>query len=1287
MNPEIDYDALAKKSGSIDSSSTKTVDYDALAKKAGALTLKDIAPRSVSSQDSYDMAGYIAAGGKPKSQGEHYPDTYKLPNHITFSSESKYSNPGQEGGTWKYLDKNGNPMEEKSPGGTWHFYASSFNLKQHNAEELKKYFKEREPGSVLHLPKDTSLDDAGTQLQGEAWGDPEQSKEMLTGLVETVPTMATGLPSFVVGTGAKIGNGVVNMLLGMDKPWPTAVEQTDKLLDRFTYHPGRAGAETTKGLTYGMVAATAPYLLPALGIGEALDTETAKKHIPENERAFLKIVNDALMIAVPSAKGAMAKRASAKTAKLPTPGVTEASRGFESAENGRPVHPDWYEGMAPSEAAKAAGARADAESAAIASKLDALTKKVQEEAAGLKPTEPGVSSGEDPRVTNVPRGENVNPITDYLKESQKQTEFSGNILDDYYKLQGADKADTNRLSQLLDKAKGRPGDYEAIYNHIENPKEPLTPAQNELLKTEIEPIRTARDEVYSRLKESEVPLSDDLYTPRKTANKGGMFDRIMDGFRGTKEGSILGKSSGSMKHRVLMAAENAAGQRRVIAVKGGEVVAWDKGKADPLGPLKFTDFEEMLGKETKPIDREIAKIERELETINAAQGREWKFRDHIKELARKTKIEKLENQKAEILERYNPADLNQRLFKDKDGQTWTIKNATTKEIEANTDLRYHKNSLLNEATTYNNLRRVERATQYLENLKRDPEFNRIAIKIGSQNLPKGYKTTSLPQLRGYAFPDRIAETFDTFYKKSASGLLDSESAYVAVNRVLRNSIFFNPLIHIPNIVNHAFVNRGAQWANPAGYPRLIRTGARAIRDVLTMNENYNKMLEAGAPLLYSETVNRNLYKVMLDKMGAELKTNDPKVIALAKDLGMKPAQLIKAVYDFSGKATWAVNDIATLQSIYEEMDRGRTMEQAIEETGRHIPNYRIPPRIMGSKLVSDLMKGESGVTMFGAYHYGALRSYGEMIKEITGKESNAAVRGEAAGRIAALALATYFIYPQLDKAAQWASGNQNAEVRRAGASTFPANTEKLAKGQIDFAQWVQAVLTPSVGFNVAVESYYGRDPRTGKKISYPEIAKRSLAPISQGSKVAEGSTSISKFLWGLGGVSLRDRPQPTPAEVVMNKLAFHSDKDPDEGMKSYTKIKKDAKELLRKDKAKGESFLIKQWEDKKLSKDQVNRIHREVFTDEGDQVDEFAARFKQYGVSRVSSTEGSYAALKIYAEMTPDQKVKVNDILNEKMQRAWEKAEDPDLPAGQMSEAQQELITEWKKYIPALETP
>jgi hypothetical protein len=92
----------------------------------------------------YDIEGYRKKYGEPdQSKGQHLTDEFKLPNHMTFSSQSKYSNPNRPGGDWS--QKNGQ----------WHFAPSMFNLRQHPLPEMQDYFARREPNSTLDLPTPT----------------------------------------------------------------------------------------------------------------------------------------------------------------------------------------------------------------------------------------------------------------------------------------------------------------------------------------------------------------------------------------------------------------------------------------------------------------------------------------------------------------------------------------------------------------------------------------------------------------------------------------------------------------------------------------------------------------------------------------------------------------------------------------------------------------------------------------------------------------------------------------------------------------------------------------------------------------------------------------------------------------------------------------------------------------------------------------------------------------------------------------------------------------------------
>lgn len=89
----------------------------------------------------YDYKGAQEAGIQPDERG-HMPDTYKLPNHITFSDQSKYHGQnGEEGGKWDQL-----------PEGRWMFTPGASNLRRYSSEQLQNYFQRAEPNSILNLP-------------------------------------------------------------------------------------------------------------------------------------------------------------------------------------------------------------------------------------------------------------------------------------------------------------------------------------------------------------------------------------------------------------------------------------------------------------------------------------------------------------------------------------------------------------------------------------------------------------------------------------------------------------------------------------------------------------------------------------------------------------------------------------------------------------------------------------------------------------------------------------------------------------------------------------------------------------------------------------------------------------------------------------------------------------------------------------------------------------------------------------------------------------------------------
>lgn len=85
----------------------------------------------------YDMTGAFLGGVKSGEDG-HLPDTYKKPNHPTFSVDSQYHNSdGNYGGQWLELAD-----------GDWLFVPSQTNWEM-NGDWLEDYFKMAESKGFL----------------------------------------------------------------------------------------------------------------------------------------------------------------------------------------------------------------------------------------------------------------------------------------------------------------------------------------------------------------------------------------------------------------------------------------------------------------------------------------------------------------------------------------------------------------------------------------------------------------------------------------------------------------------------------------------------------------------------------------------------------------------------------------------------------------------------------------------------------------------------------------------------------------------------------------------------------------------------------------------------------------------------------------------------------------------------------------------------------------------------------------------------------------------------------
>lgn len=681
-----------------------------------------------------------------------------------------------------------------------------------------------------------------------------------------------------------------------------------------------------------------------------------------------------------------------------------------------------------------------------------------------------------------------------------ESQHSGRVLDAVQNMERVVKEYKKAGGDLLE-------DAASVYHHLENPEEEgLSKKQDDLLDDEVLPVMQDTDSKFRQLKElmGDSPEGELLanYVHRVTRGKGGWLDRIVSGQKkGTGRGNLLSKSAPQTKGRTMMAIESPSGERRVIAIKGGQATMWQDGEATELGDIKSAKGVGRDTNETFP--------EGEPNSVFYDEGK---------------------------------------IVEGPDGYDWKVTQATTKEIEANTGVRYYHNALASALVSNLQVSKALRGAEFIESFKSSPDFKDIAYK-GSKP-PDGWKVTQLPQLRDYYFEPHTAEVLD-WYADRLKGR--DPSIFDKVGNFLRTSIFFNPLVHIPNITVHWGTERGLTGYNPLRAPQAARAGLKAINAVIHQNQDFLDALDAGAPLQSHREDVAKVTQLFFDQLTDGLEKKDDWAVNLAKQIGMSPVTLIKGIYRFSGKATWVTNDIAVLQSAYEKQAKGMSLAEALKETSKHIPDYRLPTRILNSNALAKVLSNPH-VTMFMAYHYGAAKSYGEAAKSALGMEEPAAGRSKAGEvghgweLLATIGLVTFVLYPLLDKLVQAASGDKNARLRRAGAATLPYNIYQAATHQKSAGDVVQSVATPAIQTKAAAELVANREFYTGRNIYDPladwetqgqqvgRYLMNQISPIGQAARMEEGGAEARKrFAWSLVGVSF----PKTRAERIASQIALH----------------------------------------------------------------------------------------------------------------------------------------------------
>jgi hypothetical protein len=567
----------------------------------------------------------------------------------------------------------------------------------------------------------------------------------------------------------------------------------------------------------------------------------------------------------------------------------------------------------------------------------------------------------------------------------------------------------------------------------------------------------------------------------------------------------------------------------------------------------------------KAITQQIEKLETERDGIRDAKDDSF-LSNAAKESMRRLNenLSVAQGQRARILEKADPKELEDKVWIDSSGKKWKIGQATTREIEKNTDIRYYKNAIASTVTDYLQVAKARRAFEALEAMKESPEFAQFSFKSEKGKLPPdpSWQMTALPQFRNYYFEPHIAETLNRFADELRG---DPPTVMDKVGNFMTASLLLNPVRHIYNIGNHWLVERGVSGTfNPLTWPRAAQAGIKAIKAVATTNGDFLAALDHGAPMMSHRSDLQELHGQLYESVLGALEKRPGILGEIARLSGwdkLNPGdegvastasrvtglRLLNNMRKLGQKAMWMSNDIFMLQSAYEKQMKGTEFTDAMAQTAKHIPDYRIPPRILNSKGFADVMSNRL-LTMFSRYHYGVWKSYLEMGKEALSPESSLKDRARGLDHLIMLGLVTFIGYELADRALKYITDDKNARMVRSGASALPYAVSEMTKGNKPPEELMRGTFTPAIMAQAAAELGFNRDFYTGGQVYDPhdtgkhiaaDVGRKvasTLGPVQQAQQASHQDSPGKTLALSQVGVTFPKSASWTPAMRLMHDI-------------------------------------------------------------------------------------------------------------------------------------------------------
>ena len=418
-------------------------------------------------------------------------------------------------------------------------------------------------------------------------------------------------------------------------------------------------------------------------------------------------------------------------------------------------------------------------------------------------------------------------------------------------------------------------------------------------------------------------------------------------------------------------------------------------------------------------------------------------------------------------------------------------------IERHSPYRYLHDALASQAIARMGLRKMVREAEAIENLKNSELFKRVGHSPDQdlKTLPKGWVVPSnidrIPQLRGWHFDPKTAAMISDFAKVWDNGM------YMKLSNAIVKNMMLNPVPHMFNELMHLWNARGfTGWVNPTRLVEGADAARKAWRDVGHQTQFYRDIMREGGSILGADPRNKGYFDTIVKEAQKEMfgtPEMERGLKGLAKKLGTPVGDLYNGISEASQKAMWFTRDVMYVQLVREIMARQErsgnkmTLKEAIDQAERHMPNYRLPSEVAGSRMVSQVLR-DPRVSMFSRYHYGMVKSLVNTLKDVDPRnlktpEGREHFR-EGVDSMLAIGVALGALYPLMDSIAEAMFG-EGAEQRRAGPFHLLHAGMDVVSGKKD----ASALAWPVFTFNPVLLSLSqlvaNKKIFTGKQIYHP----------------------------------------------------------------------------------------------------------------------------------------------------------------------------------------------------------